>query len=230
MVAGQAALRGSPRERELAGFATLLTEAPWALEPGDLDRLRAAGVSEDGIEQAISVAACFNYFPRVADGTGIDFDYESALPRLAIDAGREPLPRPPREAWNAAVDGSRLPVFPRRAHAQRPLEQWRAYVLERDAPLSRRERQVVARATVEELCDGGALAHWGDALPANAREEALAAYAKTLTLRPWAAGAAALAPLRAEGLTDAAILDLITLVAHQNTISRMHHGLAAMRG
>ncbi|UQA55096.1 hypothetical protein [Polyangium aurulentum] len=230
MVAGKADLRGSPREKALAGFAALLTEAPWSVEPADIDRLRAASVSEDGIEQAITVAACFNYFPRVADGTGIEFDYESPLSRLSIDLAREALPRPPRSTWNPAVDGSRIPVFPRRAHAQPAIERWRAYLFERDAPLSRKERRVVARAVAEELCDAGALARWDDAKAANARDEALCTYAKKLTLTPWAVGAADLEPLRAQGLDDHAILDVISLVAHQNTISRMHHGLAAMRG
>jgi len=35
--------------------------------------------------------------------------------------------------------------------------------------------------------------------------------------------------LRAQGLSDEAILGAVTLVAYQNAISRMHHGLAAMR-
>jgi alkylhydroperoxidase family enzyme len=229
-VAGAAELRAEPRERALAGLATLLTEAPWTLEPEDLDRLRAAGVSEEGIEQAITVAAFFNYFPRVADGTGIEFDYESPLPRISIDPTREASPRPLPGTWNPAVDGSRLPVFPRRPHAERPLAAWRAYLFERDAPLSRRERKVVARAAAAELCDPGALACWHDASPGSAREEALATYARKLTLTPWAAGARDLEPLRAEGLSDAAILDVITLAAHQNAISRMHHGLAALGG
>jgi alkylhydroperoxidase family enzyme len=228
-VAGKDELRASPRERALAGFAALLTEAPWTLAPEDLDRLRSAGVSEEGLEQAISVAAFFNYFPRVADGTGIDFDYASPLPRITIDHGREALPRPSPSTWNPAVDGSSIPVFPRRQHAQGALERWHAYHFERDAPLSRRERHVLARAAAEELCDAGALARWHDALPRDEREHALSAYAKKLTLTPWAMGSADLAPLREHGMSDGAILDAITLIAHQNTFSRMQHGLAALR-
>jgi alkylhydroperoxidase family enzyme len=226
-VAGRADLRASPRERALAGFAALLTEAPWTVDAEDIERLRAAGLSEEGIEQAISVAAIFNYFTRVADGSGIDFDYESPLPRISVDRAREPLPRPPPSTWNPAVDGSLVPVFPRRAHFQPALASWHAYLFERDAPLSRRERLVVARAAAEELCDAGALARWRDAHPADEREHALAAYAKKLTCTPWAVGAADLTPLRALGFSDGAILDAITLTAHQNTFTRMHHGLVA---
>lgn len=230
MVAGKGELRASPRERALAGFAGLLTEAPWTVEAAELSRLRAAGLSEDGIEQAISIAAFFSYFTRVADGTGIAFDYESPLPRITVDPMRAALPRPAPDTWNPTVDGSAIPVFPRRAHAQPALERWRAYLIERDAPLSRRERGVLVRAAAAQLCDAGALTRYHDALPEDARQHALAAYATKLTLTPWAVGAADLATLREQGLDDRAILDAITIVAHQNTISRMHHGLAALRG
>lgn len=230
MVAGRGELRGSPRERALAGFAVLLTEAPWSVEAADFARLRAVGLSEEGLEQAISVASFFNYFPRVADGTGVELDYASPLPRLTIDFTREALPRPPREAWNPAVDGSRVPVFPSRAYAQPALERWHEYLFDRDAPLSRHDRRVVTRAVAAELCDAGALAAYDEARPSDARERALAAYATKLTRTPWAMNAADAAALRAEGLSDGAILDVITLVAHQNTFSRMHHGLAALHG
>ncbi|MDI1451005.1 hypothetical protein [Polyangium sp. 6x1] len=220
--------RASPRDRALSGFAVVMTEAPWSIDAADLDRLRAVGVSEDGVEQAICVASFFNYYTRVADGTGIEFDYDSPLPRLSIDPTREPLPRPPPSDWNPAVDGSRVPVFPRRAFAQPLLEEWHAYHFERDAQLSRRERRILARAAAAELCDAGAVARHEDASPRDPREQALAAYATKLTRTPWAVGAADAATLRAHGLDDPAILAAITLVAHQNTFSRMHHGLAAL--
>ncbi|MDC3960589.1 hypothetical protein KEG38_53220 [Polyangium jinanense] len=220
--------RASPRQRALAGFAVVMTEAPWSIDAADLDHLRAVGLSEDGVEQAICVAAFFNYYTRVADGTGITFDYESPLPRLTIDPTREALPRPPPSDWNPAVDGSRVPVFPRRAFAQGLLEEWHAYHFERDVLLSRHERRLLARAAAVELCDAGAVARYEDAVARDPRERALAAYATKLTRTPWAASAADAAALHAHGLDDPAILAAITLVAHQNTFSRMHHGLAAL--
>lgn len=220
--------RASPRERALGGFAVVMTEAPWSIDAADLDRLRAVGLTEDGIEQAICVAAFFNYYTRVADGTGIEFDYDSPLPRLTIDHTREALPRPPPSDWNPAVDGSRVPVFPSRAFAHGLLEEWHAYHFERDVPLSRRDRRLLARAAAAELCDAGAVARYEDAVPRDPREHALAAYAAKLTRTPWAASAADADVLRAHGLDDPAILAAITLVAHQNTFSRMHHGLAAL--
>ena len=227
MVTGTDMDRASPRQRALVDFAVTLTEAPWSIAAADLDRLRAAGLSEDGVEHAICVAAFFNYYTRVADGTGIEFDYDSPLPRLSIDRSRAPLPRPPPDTWNPAVDGSRLAVFPRRAFAQPVLEQWHSYHFDRDALLSRHERRILARAAATELCDPGTVAAFDDAIPRTPRERALAAYAAKLTLTPWAVGALDATLLRAEGLDDPAILAAITLVAHQNTLSRMHHGLAA---
>jgi alkylhydroperoxidase family enzyme len=223
-------LRGSPRERALAGFAALLTEAPWTVDGDDMARLRETGLPEPGLEHAIAVASFFNYFTRVADGTGIDFDYESPLPRISVDRDRPALPRPASSEWNPSIDGSVLPAFRHRDAARPLLERWRAYLFERDAPISRRDRLVVARAASEELCDIGAIARWHDATPGDERERALAGYARKLTLTPWAMSAEDLAPLRAHGLSDEAILHVITLVAHQNTIARMHFGLAALYG
>lgn len=229
-MAGTVDLHGSPRERALAGFAALLTEAPWTVDAADMARLREAGLSEPGLEHAVAVASFFNYFTRVADGTGIDFDYESPLPRISVDRDRPALPRPAPTEWNPALDGSVLPAFRHRDFARGLLEQWRAYLFERDAPISRRDRLVVARAASEELCDTGAVARWHDAAPVDDRERAIAAYTKKLTLTPWAMIAEDLAPLRTFGLTDEAILHMIALTAHQNAITRMHFGLAALHG
>ncbi len=77
VVVGQNELRGTSRERALAGFAHVLTEVPWAVNASDIGRLRQENISDAAIEQAILVTAFFNYFPRVADGTGVEFDYES---------------------------------------------------------------------------------------------------------------------------------------------------------
>jgi alkylhydroperoxidase family enzyme len=228
LVAGADDLAASPREQALAALGVALTHAPWALEPATFANLAAAGVSREGVEQAITVAAFFNYFTRVADGTGIEFDYESPLPRIAVDRAREPVERPERSAWPAGVDGSTLPVLPHRPRTQAAIERWRAYALDRDEPLSRRDRLVLARAAAEELCDAGAVARWDNARPRDAREQALADYAAKLTRAPWQVGAEDLAPLRARGLDDPALLCAIALVAQQNAVSRLHHALAAL--
>ena len=92
-MAGAAEVRASPRQRALAGFASLMTEAPWTVGAEDIARLRSVGLATDAIEQAIMVAGCFNYYPRVADGVGIvtenlypgRFRYVEELQRLGAD-------------------------------------------------------------------------------------------------------------------------------------------------
>jgi len=230
VVHGKRDLRGSARERALAGFAHVLTEVPWAVNSDDITRLRGAGISEEAIEQTILVTAFFNYFPRVADGAGIDFDYESPLPRISIDTTREALPRFPKADWNLAVDGSRLPEFPLAPHIAAILAPWRVLHLERSGPLALNTRRFLAFVVAEELCDAAALGPWKDAQPANDIETHLGSFARKLTRTPWAMNASDVETLRAASLSDETILATITLVAHQNAISRMHHALAAVRG
>ena len=228
-MAGKKDLRGSPREQALAGFAHVLTEVPWAVNADDIVRLREAEISEEAIEQAIVVTAFFNYFPRVADGTGIEFDYESPLPRINVDTTREALPRFPVTAWNPAVNGSTLPSFPHAPHIASILAPWRALHLERTVPLAQSTRRLLLSIVAEELCDPAALGPWNDARPENDIERHLVSFARKLTKTPWAMNTEDVDALRAVGLSDEAVLAAITLIAHQNAISRMHHALAAVR-
>jgi alkylhydroperoxidase family enzyme len=43
------------------------------------------GLDEQQIEASISVISMFNYFTRVADATGIEFDYKTPLPAFEPD-------------------------------------------------------------------------------------------------------------------------------------------------
>jgi len=229
VVVGKNELRGSNRERALAGFARLLTEVPWAVDAEDVARLRKENISDAAIEHSILVTAFFNYFPRVADGTGVEFDYDSPLPRIDVDKTREALPRIAVEDWNSSVNGATLPKFVHVPFVEAKLAPWRALHLERDAPLGTATRAVIARAAAAELCDHAAVDHWKDVKPRHDLDEHLADFARKLTKTPWAMDAGDVDRLRAQGLSDEAILGAVTLVAYQNAISRMHHGLAAMR-
>jgi alkylhydroperoxidase family enzyme len=229
IIAGDKELHGSPRERALAGFARILTDVPWAVDAEDIGRLRKEGISEEAIEQAILVTAFFNYFPRVADGTGIEFDYESPLPRINVDVTREALPRISPADWNPDVDGSTLPALTHAPHVVSILTPWRTLHAERTKPLGQTTRRVLFRIVAEELCDSAALGHWKDAEPATETEKHLASFARKLTKTPWAMNQGDVDALRAVGLSDEGILGAITLIAHQNTISRIHHALAAVR-
>lgn len=56
-----------PKLRATLGFLEKLTLAPADVRPADVAPLRAAGVSDDAIEDAIQVCALFNILDRLAD-------------------------------------------------------------------------------------------------------------------------------------------------------------------
>jgi alkylhydroperoxidase family enzyme len=203
-----------------------MTEAPWTVRRDDLDRLRAVGLSDEGMVQAVTIGGIFNYVTRVADGVGIEFDYESALPRLQVDTTVEALPRPDIEAWPTLNPTPELTLH-HRPSTEAAFARWREHAFERDAPLGRRDRAVLGRAAAFAVCDGDGVRSFADAAPGSPREIALAAYATKLTLTPWRMTEADLGALREEGLDDAGILDVVSVVALQNTLSRIRLALGA---
>jgi uncharacterized protein YciW len=219
-------LDGTPRERALGRFAALVAEAPWTITADDLDRLRAVGLGDEALVQATGIAGFFCYVTRVADATGIDYDYVSPLPLLEPDRAREPLPRPPRERWPHGSRSPRLTLDLRPATAA-ALAAWEEYLFDRDVPLARRERRLLAARAAGHACDAAGTARHGAGEPAGEREARLAAFADRLSLAPWTTSAADLDALRAAGLDDAALLDAIGTVAYQSARSRIDLALAA---
>ena len=70
------------RLRAMLGFLEKLTLRPEELGPADAAAVRAAGVSDDAMVDAIHVAALFNMIVRLADALGWDVPpYESFLDR-----------------------------------------------------------------------------------------------------------------------------------------------------
>ena len=59
-------------DRALCGFAAKLTHTPGKMLPTDLDALRAAGLDDHTIHDAVQVIAYFNYINRVADALGVE--------------------------------------------------------------------------------------------------------------------------------------------------------------
>lgn len=204
----------------------MLAEAPWTIASADLDRLRAVGLGDEALVQAIGIAGFFCYVTRVADATGIDYDYESPLPLLEPDRDREPLPRPPREAWPAPATEPRLSLALRPASAA-ALAAWDAYLFDRDAPLARGERALVAGTAAWHACDAAGVDRHGRRAPTNERESRLADFADRLGLAPWTSSPTDLDGLRAIGLDDAALLDAIGTIAYQSARSRIDLALAA---
>ena len=62
----------SGRQRALCQYAEKLTRAPSAMTAADLEPLRAAGLSDAAILDAVEIIAFFNYINRVADALGVD--------------------------------------------------------------------------------------------------------------------------------------------------------------
>jgi len=66
----------------MLGFLEKLTLRPEEVTPGDADRVRAAGISDEAMADAIHVAALFNMIVRLADSLGWDVPtWESCLDR-----------------------------------------------------------------------------------------------------------------------------------------------------
>ena len=61
----------TPRERALCDFALKVTRSASEVVPEDLDAMRAAGVPEEGLLDAVAVIALFNFTNRLNSGLGI---------------------------------------------------------------------------------------------------------------------------------------------------------------
>ena len=63
-------------DRALCAYADKLTRTPAAMEQADVAALRALGLDDVAIHDAIQVSAYFNYINRVADATHVDLEPE----------------------------------------------------------------------------------------------------------------------------------------------------------
>jgi alkylhydroperoxidase family enzyme len=216
----------APRARALARLAVTLTARPWALTQEAVDDVRRQGLDEEQIEAAIGVISMFNYFTRVADATGIDFDYPTALPAFEPDLGQVTAPRPDRPVSSSGPAGDRR--RPRPGGLRSAWDTWRAYVLEAGQPLSQRERRLLAAVAAEETTDwAGAEALDGSGSGHSTSDEQLVGFARKLSRQPWRMGPGDLDRLRSLGYSEPAVLHVISVVAHQNADSRLAIGLAA---
>ena len=69
----------TPRERALCDFAVKLTHLAAEVDQADIDALRAQGLDDAAVSDAIQVVGYFNYVTRVADGVGIEDEPEWAV-------------------------------------------------------------------------------------------------------------------------------------------------------
>jgi hypothetical protein len=208
-----------------------LTAQPWALVGETVQDAVRQELDEEQLEAAIGVISMFNYFTRVANATGIEFDYLTPLPAFEPDLRQATAARPSRSASSpgGTSPGGTGRGRPRSQNQrfQTAWESWRGYLLEAEAPISRRERRLLASVAAEETTD------WEGAEALNGLERPsgdgpLVGFARKLSRQPWRMEAGDLAELRAAGYPEEALLHVISVVAHQNADSRLAIGLAAV--
>lgn len=197
------------------------TERPWALTGADLERARAGGLDDPAVLHAILQTSLFGHLNRIADAVGVEADYPDTFgaPHL--------VPSTPPYLWPDTVPdpGAAQPIqWATRPGAIDLVTAWRQYALERDAPLTRHQRAVVAHAVAERLGD----ATVAPAPPASDLDHALVALADLVALAPWGLGPAAYAPLRTLGLADdAEVFDAVATASSCTVFSRINVTLAA---
>jgi len=76
----------SEREKVLFAFLETMNRASNRLEPGDLERVLAAGWTTEAVYDAITVCALFNFYNKWIDATGV-----SDMPAAAYEATGERL-------------------------------------------------------------------------------------------------------------------------------------------
>ena len=204
-----------------------LTARPWALTQEAVEDARRQGLDEDQIEAAIGVISLFNYFTRVADATGIEFDYPTALPAFEPDLGQVTAPRPDRPVSFSGPAGGRR--RPRLEGLRAAWESWRAYVLEADQPISQRERRLLAAVAAEEAADWEGAEALNGSKSGPDGDDQLIGFARKLSRQPWRMGKEDLERLRSLGYSEQAVLHVISVVAHQNADSRLVLGLGQSR-
>lgn len=64
----------SERERALCEFAENLTLRPSQMNKSEIEKLRAVGLSDRDVLDAVEVISYFNYINRIADGLGVDLE------------------------------------------------------------------------------------------------------------------------------------------------------------
>lgn len=205
-----------------------LTAEPWALTPGAVADAAGHGLDEQQIEAALAVIAMFNYFTRVADASGIEFDYQTPLPAFQPSLHQIAAARPDRPGSPGGRARHRRQLRP--GPLRTAWESWRDYVLTAGEPISQRERRLLAAIAAQEAADWEGAAALNGLTGAAEADDRLAGFARKLSREPWRMTEADLKGLRSLGYSEAAVLHVISVVAHQSADSRLALGLGAAAG
>lgn len=66
------------KPKALMNYTLKLNTLPSRMVQADIDAVLAAGWSEKAVSEAAQICGLFNMMNRIIEGTGIDFDYETA--------------------------------------------------------------------------------------------------------------------------------------------------------
>jgi hypothetical protein len=211
-----------PIVRTLVRLAVAVTEYPWAITGGERVRAHEAGVDDAGVLHAILQASLFGHFNRIADAVGVDLDYPDRFGAPHVE------PATPPYLWPASAPDPQAPKpieLASRPGATELATAWEHYALERDAPLTRRQRLVIGAAVAARLGD----ASKPPLAPENDLERALVDLADVVTLAPWRLAPPAYAAIRRLGLDDdAAVFDAVATASSLGVFSRIRVSLAGL--
>ena len=207
--------------RVLAELAVLVTREPWSLARAHREQAHEAGLTDDDLLHAITLSAYFGHLNRVADAVAVPLDYDvSRMPPPADPTSPALSPSPIAITARAAIDVAKRPATAAAFAA------WRTYVFDRDAPLARRQRTVIARWVALWLGDGG-ISDPAD-LTINPLDDALRDLAEHVTLAPWKLTDASYTRLRQAGFDDAQLFDAVVVASTAGMFSRISVALGAL--
>jgi alkylhydroperoxidase/carboxymuconolactone decarboxylase family protein YurZ len=211
-----------PIVRALVRLAVAVTEHPWATTGAELAEAHAAGLEDAAILHAVLQASLFGHFNRIADAVGVDLDYPDRFRAPHVE------PATPPYLWPTSSPDPQAP---------RPIElasrpgaidlaiAWERYALDREAPLTRRQRALVAAAVAARLGDTST----PPLTPETDLERALVDLADLVTLAPWRLGPSAYARIRLLGMADdSAVFDAVATASSVGVFSRIRVTLAAL--
>jgi hypothetical protein len=208
--------------RALARLTVDVTERPWALTGADLAAARAGGLDDAGILHAILQTSLFGHLNRIADAVGVDADYPDSFGAPHVEPATPPYLRP---QCAPDPDAARPIELGARTGAADLLAMWRAHALDRDVPLTRRHRALIAHTVAVRLGDASV----EEAADHTPLDHALVDLAEMVTLAPWRLGPAAFAPLGPLGLAgDTEIFDAVATASSCTVFSRIAVTLAAL--
>jgi len=208
--------------RVIAELAVATTEAPWTLSRAHLQRAHKAGLADEDILHVIALSSYFGHLNRIADAVQGPLDYTVKLAVPPTDPAVAPWSSAPElVVGRPAIDVARRPAT---ANA---FTEWRHYIFySHDAPLTRRQRTLIARWVATWLGDGG-ISPPTD-LTTNPIDDALRQVAEVVTLAPWKLSDQTFAPLRERGLDDAGVFDVCATATSAGVFSRIEVALAAL--